>query len=122
MPVESPDGTSVYYCHKSPEKGIWKVPAGGGRAEAVTGPYKASLCGLAVTRQGLYYTAPGSSSRQHAIVFQRFAGGTAEPVVVSDRSIGTLALSVSPEGRYLIYGQADQSGSDLMMVENFAAR
>ena len=122
MPLESPNGAAVYFCHKSPEKGVWSVPVEGGQSQPVTGPYRGPLCGLAVTRQGLYYTASGSSSRQSAILFKSFAGGKVDPVVTSDRSIGVLALSVSPDERYLTYGQADQSGSDLMIVENFAAR
>jgi hypothetical protein len=30
-----------------------------------------------------------------------------------------LGLSVSPDGRWLIYSQLDQSGSDIMLMENF---
>ena len=30
-----------------------------------------------------------------------------------------LGLSLSPDGRYLIYSQIDEQGADLMMVENF---
>jgi hypothetical protein len=28
-------------------------------------------------------------------------------------------LSVSPDGRYLLYSQTDQQSSELMLVENF---
>jgi hypothetical protein len=30
-----------------------------------------------------------------------------------------LGLSLSPDGRYLIYSQIDEQGADLMLVENF---
>ena len=38
MPVESPDGKTLYYAHLLPEKGIWKMPVQGGEAVQVTGP------------------------------------------------------------------------------------
>jgi hypothetical protein len=28
-------------------------------------------------------------------------------------------LAVSPDGRWILYDQLDQSGSDIMLVENF---
>jgi hypothetical protein len=33
--------------------------------------------------------------------------------------IPTSGLAVSPDGRWLLYTQVDQSGSDIMPVENF---
>jgi hypothetical protein len=31
----------------------------------------------------------------------------------------TPGLAISPDGHYLLYAQKDQSGSDIMMAENF---
>ena len=118
MGQESPDGRTLYYCHKLPEKGIWKVPVAGGEGVQVTGPYSAPFCGFDVTEDGLYYNA-ASSPNQYSIAFFDFSTGKTRAVVMSDRPIGSLALSVSPDQRSILYTQTDHSGSDLMIVENF---
>jgi len=122
LPIESPDGKAVYYCHDVPAKGIWKAPSEGGKATQVAGPYFPRLCGLAVTAEGLYYTAAPDSRKQHSIQFVSFSTGKSRPVVVSDRPLGALSLSVSPDQRFLIYAQRDQFGSDLMLIEKFQVR
>ena len=84
LPMESPDGKTLYYCHKLPEKGIWKVPAQGGDAVQVTGSYGPPLCAMTVTADGLYYTAAPDSSNQYPIPFVSFSTGKSRPVVMSD--------------------------------------
>ena len=122
VPVESPDGKTLYYCHKLPEKGIWKMPVQGGEAVQVTGPYSPPLCGLEVTADGLYYTPAPESPNQYSIAFLSFSTGKSRPVVISDRPIGSLALSISPDQRSILYSQSDHSGRDLMLIENFTVR
>ncbi len=42
------------------------------------------------------------------------------PVVSLEKRLTPFgALTVSPDGQRLLYSQIDQSGSDLMLVENF---
>jgi len=38
--------------------------------------------------------------------------------VLTDRPIGRI-LSLSPDQRFLVFIQHDQTGSDLMLIENF---
>jgi Tol biopolymer transport system component/DNA-binding winged helix-turn-helix (wHTH) protein len=121
LPTASPDGKTLYYCHKVPEKGIWRIPAQGGEAVQVTGSYSPPLCAMTVTAQGLYYTAAPDSSNKYSIQFISFSTGQSRPVVVSERPFIYLALSVSPDGRWLLYSQSE-SDSDLMLVENFTLR
>jgi len=122
MPMESPDGKTLYYCHSLPEKGIWKMPVQGGEAVQVVGPYNPPLCGLAVTADGLYYTAAQDSRHQYSIAFFSFFTGKSRPVMISDRRLGDLSLSVSADQRFILYGQSDGFGSDLMVIENFNVR
>jgi hypothetical protein len=49
------------------------------------------------------------------------AKGTSEPTVTirSDIWLTTPALSVTPDGRQAYWHQSDESGADLVLIENF---
>jgi Tol biopolymer transport system component len=119
MPIESPNGRTLYYAHTRPEVGIsiWRMPVEGGDAEQVTGPLSEQI-GFAITADGIFFSAAPLSRNQHLIRFLNFSTGRSRAVVVTDRPIG-LGLSVSPDQRFLVFGRPDQTGSDLMLIENF---
>jgi len=122
FPIESRDGQTLFYCHELPEKGVWKIPAQGGMAERVTGPLSEENCGLAVTDKGIYYAAALDSRNRHSIQFFSFSTGRTRDVVVSDRPMGRVGLSVSPDERFVLFVQQDQSASDLMLIPDFVTR
>jgi Tol biopolymer transport system component len=68
--------------------------------------------------EGIYFIpAPGGDGKS-SIQFLSFATGkvkTVAPILKSP----TEGLSVSPDGRSLLFSQVDDEGSDLMLVENF---
>ena len=119
MPLESPDGKTLYYCDHLPEKGIWKMPSEGGEAEQVVSRYAAPFCALAVASRGIYYTAGPDSHNRYSVEFVDSSTGQRRSVAVSDRPLQTLSLSASPDERYVLYAEREQSGSDLMLIENF---
>jgi hypothetical protein len=43
------------------------------------------------------------------------------PVVMTNRSL-RLGMSISPDGRFILFDQLDDSGSDLMLVRDFRPR
>jgi Tol biopolymer transport system component len=87
MPIESPDGDAVYYHHRIPEKGIWKIDLQGMSARQITGPY--SGYNLVVTKRGLYYTvADGPNS-------VRFLDFSTQQEHVVHSGVGAVQLSVS---------------------------
>jgi Tol biopolymer transport system component len=119
---EDADGASRYFV-KEAKAGlsIWRQPTGGGAENLVADAVASG--DFALTRRGIYFSASGPEGSYWgaaSIVFREFASGKTTKVV--DLKLGTLSgrgLSVSPDGRYLLYTQCDQETGDLMLVENF---
>jgi len=116
---ESLDGGFLYYA-KYPASGIWKVPVSGGEETRVLDRGRQGI--WALTGQGICYF-DFSDSTGPVLQFYNFATGkvTVLRVFSKDTRIDTLdtALAVSRDGRWILYTQFDQSGSNLMLVENF---
>ena len=116
-PKESPDGKVVYY--KLPDSlDVWKVAIDGGEETRVLGP----LAEFAVTAEGIYFIEIGIrlyvGTTGNSLKFFSFAKGTTEKV--ADVKLNPLSgLSVSSDGRYVLFSQIDPFVSDLMLVENF---
>ena len=74
----------------------------------------------AVLDDGIYFVAPVKSARP-AIKFFNFATQRVMQLGVLDGDPlqGPSGFAVSPDGRWVLYAQADQSISDIMLVENF---
>jgi len=116
-PLESPDGKSVFYIALN-DGGIGSVPAGGGESVKVAGPTHDYPFGFAVTAEGLYYPAPPHSGEHSFIRFFSFSTGKSRPVAVGSHAF-YLGMSVSPDSKYVIFDQLDETSSDLMLIENF---
>jgi Tol biopolymer transport system component len=116
---ESLDGRFVYYA-KLDVSGIWKVPVAGGEETRVLDRGGQGI--WALTGQGICFY-DFSSSAGAALKFYNFATGkvTLLKEFSKDTPIDTSnsVLTVSPDGRWILYTQLDQSGSNLMLVENY---
>ena len=118
-PAESPDGKAVFY-HLYQDPGeIWSIPVQGGKPVLMAGPTHRFPVGYTVTTEGIYYGAPPHAGEQRFIRFFKFSTGQNKPIVVAKRPFHS-GISVSPDSRYIIFDQYDESGSDLMMVANFS--
>lgn len=72
--------------------------------------------GEPLTREGIYYHPEQSPTEVHLF---SFASGTSHLIFNSGKR-SSPGLSVSPDGHWLLFGVVDRnSGSDLMLVENF---
>ncbi|HZN12277.1 MAG TPA: hypothetical protein VFC61_11385, partial [Blastocatellia bacterium] len=119
--VESPDGQLLYYTKGRGPGGIWQGPVAGGEESQVPELLSAGYWRYwAVLDRGIYFLAPVASARP-AIKFFSFATRRVMPLGVLERDPlqGPPGLTASPDGRWVLYAQADQSISDIMLVENF---
>jgi Tol biopolymer transport system component len=112
---ESLDGKFVYFSKDLFATSLWRVPVEGGEETKIV--ESAMGYAFAVGRKGIYFVAPhpdGSS----AIQFYSLGTGKVSTVAPIRRPVD-FGLSLSLDERYILYTQVDQSGSDLMLVENF---
>ena len=118
-PEESPDGTLLYY-GKYGKHGLWSAPVRGGEERQILDSI--TEMNWTVTPTGIYYfdfaVEPGLPK---LVKFYSFATkkvnqlGTVEPTVSGDYS----GISVSPDGRSLLYSYIANVSSDLMLVDHF---
>jgi len=96
---------------------VWKVPVGGGEEVKVLDSTHPEA-GWAVGKQGIYFFTPPDGRGRSDICLYKFATGKISKILTIERNLG-YRIAVSPDERTILYGQHDQAGSDLMLVENF---
>jgi Tol biopolymer transport system component len=118
---ESHDGKFFYYAKGRAVPGIWQIPTGGGKETLLLDHHNAGYWRhWAVAEKGIYFATANTPS-QPVIELFSFATGKVTQVAALDRSLSRSepGLAISPDGRWLLFAQMDQSGSDVMLVENF---
>ncbi|MEP7336597.1 MAG: LpqB family beta-propeller domain-containing protein, partial [Acidobacteriota bacterium] len=120
--VESPDGQYLYFTKGYRVPGIWRMPVAGGEQTLVLNHHSAGQWRYwAVKEQGIYF-ATAETPEHPLLEFFSFATGKVMPIATLEKKIsyvGFAGLDVSPDGRWLIWQQLDQEGSDIMLLENF---
>jgi len=117
---ESPDGSRLYYA-KYDAPGIWTVPVSGGEERRVHDLPPIGYWGhWGIGRQGLYLVNPEAKPRPAIELFNlatrrvtRIAEMERQPIMWQG------GLSISRDERLIVYCQMEQSGSDIMLVEDF---
>jgi eukaryotic-like serine/threonine-protein kinase len=120
---ESTNGKFLYYTKGRNVAGIWRVPVEGGEETLVLDTHKAGYWSAwTVVEQGIYFITAEQPARP-AIEFFSFTTGRVAEVAALAKPFrpwtNPEGLSVSPDGRWILYTQEDRSDSDIMLVENF---
>ena len=118
---ESPDGRHFYYAKGREVAGLWRIPVDGGGESPVIDYHAAGFWrSWSVTEKGIYFVTAEVAARP-VIEFFSFAAGDVTRVAVLERPIPPRlwGLAVSPDRRWILYTQIDQSSGDIMMMENF---
>jgi eukaryotic-like serine/threonine-protein kinase len=119
---ESPDGKFLYYTKKYSWaasvglSGLWKMPSGGGEeSQVLRSVAPRAFCPV---NEGIYFIPEPGIDGKSSIQFLSFAPAKVKMVSPISESPEE-GLSVSPDGRSLLFTQLDEASSDLMLVENF---
>jgi serine/threonine protein kinase len=118
VPRESPDGKFLYYMKGWPDAvSVWRTAVDGNQEakvlESVHGEGK-----WAVGKEGIYFFRTPDKMGHSDICFYDFATGQIRKIVTIQRTVDN-HIALSPDDRTILYSQSDESGSVLMLVENF---
>ena len=116
--MQSSDDKLLYYVRPS---GLWSVSSEGGEEQQVfklDQSLRIINTAFEATPAGIYFVGGGTTREPGSLMFYRFSDRSIKKVtgVESPSSYG---LSLSPDGRHLLYTKFTGIGSDLMLVENF---
>jgi serine/threonine protein kinase/Tol biopolymer transport system component len=131
---ESPDGAYLYYVEALDRPSpLWRQPTSGGAPVRVLDGVVLVSREFVVLKGGIYYIDRPSSNAQVSfsgpfgtggiagearLQYFDFATGKSRTVTRNLGNVG-LGLTVSSDGRTILYSRVDSSVDDLMLVENF---
>ena len=118
---ESPDGRLFYFSKKGWVYGLWSVPVEGGEEKPVPEFNRIGYWrSWGVLPQGIYFITKEDAPPQ-TIRFYSFATQRITPLATVEKAPLDVqpGLAMSPDGRWLLYAQRDQTVNDIMLMENF---
>jgi len=115
---ESPDGKSLYYTKVRGVTGLWKAPLKGGPESKVLDSL--FYLNFAVRPEGIYFIPGSGSPAVCSLQLLSFANGTVRTIVPKEAlGEGVDTLTVSPDGRSILYARWGSQDRELVLVENF---
>ncbi len=122
--LESADGKYLYYAKGTAAPGIWRVPVGGGSEEEVIHDLTPGLNGhFTVQNSKIYYASSLTDLNAQHMNLYSFDVATGKSKLIAKVDIppafGSPGLTVSPDGKQLLFVAQQNSNADLEIVENF---
>ena len=117
---ESADGRTIYYT-KQPNDGIWSIPVAGG-VEKQVAPLPINMHrSWTVSPTGIYYIELLHGDADPVVQYYSFATGKTTTIthMEKDMDFGKPDLAISPDGKWLIWGQMDVLSYDIGLLDNF---
>jgi Tol biopolymer transport system component/DNA-binding winged helix-turn-helix (wHTH) protein len=118
-PHESFDGGTIYFVGGSAKSVLKKVPlvmGQPGMESEVDGFPRGSLSGLWSLSLGGIYFVPAEEPK--SVRYFDFVTKQIRPIFEVDKDFGS-GLSVSPDGRWILYSQIGDRNSEIMLVDHF---
>jgi Tol biopolymer transport system component/DNA-binding winged helix-turn-helix (wHTH) protein len=118
VPIESADGKVLYFPRRNGDANIVMLALDhpGATPREVSGiPKISDEYQWTLVQDGIYFT-PQDSPR--SICFFDFATRKTREIFKADKDLAE-GMSISPDGRYMLYSQIDESNADIMLVNNF---
>jgi len=118
-PVESADGSFLYYAKEMSEMrwSVWRMPTAGGEETRIVEGL-ALQNNFVVAKQGLYFIAAGENHQQTSVDFVEHNTGRRTTLV----TLGKWPFwgsTLSPDERSMLFATIDSIGSNLMLVDGF---
>jgi Tol biopolymer transport system component/DNA-binding winged helix-turn-helix (wHTH) protein len=116
---ESADGKFIYYA-KTPDRDIWRLQLADGQENQLYPEIHVEHWnGWALADNGIFFLSEEASP--HPVVrFFDFSATRIKYVVTLERAVPWRSwISVSTDGRFILYPQLDQEESNIMLLENF---
>ena len=115
----APDTRKIIYSKGGGKNGLWSVGVDGGDEKPIPELSEAGAWrSWTVTPNGVYYTAFAFQIPLHVNFFDLANGQTRRIVTVDKMPLAYYAnLTVSPDGKRILYARQDQTGAGIMLAE-----
>jgi len=120
-PLASMDGKYIYYAKGRDLPGLWRVPIDGGEEKRIIeGPPPSAWGYFTVTEKGIYYGDYPNHANPGVYFFDfKTEKNTLVLAAQPFGSEGAPGMSISPDGRYVLYTALAQPTVNVMLVDNF---